>query len=132
MALFGIDGAPDPAGRAVRAGLDLLQEAAAVRAYVEAQLHRTFRIGVGIHVGPVILGTIGAGERRRLTAIGDVVNLASRIESANKTAGTDILVSAAVWDSVAGRARAGRTFDLALPGTAGTHVLREVSAWNEA
>ena len=129
MALFGLDGAPDATARAVHAGLDLLAEARALSAYVEAQFHRPFRIGVGVHAGPVILGAVGAGERRRLTAIGDTVNLASRVEGANRAAGTAFLVTQDALDEVAGRVAVGKRVDLALKGKSGTHALTEVTGW---
>lgn len=129
MALFGMDGAPDATGRAVHAGLDLLEEARVLSAYVEAQFHRPFRIGVGVHAGPVVLGAVGAGERRRLTAIGDTVNLASRVEGANRAAGTSFLVTADALDEVVPRVVVGKRVDLALKGKSGTHALTEVTGW---
>lgn len=129
MALFGMDGAPDATARAVHAGLDLLDGARALSGYVEAQFHRPFRIGVGVHAGPVILGAVGAGERRRLTAIGDTVNLASRVEGANRAAGTELLVTQGALDEVRGRVVVGRRVDLALKGKSGTHALFEVTGW---
>ena len=59
--------------------------------------------GVGIHVGPAIVGNIGPQDRLDYTAIGDTVNLASRLEAA-APAGT-IYISRAVADALGGRAR---------------------------
>ena len=55
------------------------------------------RCGYGLHHGGVTLGTIGSHERMQTTAIGDTVNLASRIESVTKTFKVDIVISGDVY-----------------------------------
>ncbi len=131
MALFGvpdIDPAPEPSLRAVRAGLDMLASVTAMRGYFQDNFGWSLRIGVGIHCGPVIVGAVGAGVRRRTTVIGDAVNFASRIESANKDAGTELLLSAAAYEEVKDLVTAGKCYDLAVKGKTGTHRLYEVLA----
>jgi len=54
------------------------------------------RIGIGLHAGPVILGAMGHGRTVGLTAIGDTVNTASRLEAASKDFGCELVVSEAV------------------------------------
>lgn len=51
------------------------------------------KIGMGLHAGPAISGTIGSTERMEYTVIGDTVNMTSRIESSTKAFGTDLLIS---------------------------------------
>ena len=135
MALFGvpaIDPAPEPSLRAVRAGLDMLRSVAAMTDYFQNNFDWSLRIGVGIHRGPVIVGKVGAGIRRRTTVIGDAVNFASRIESANKDAGTELLLSEAAFQEVKDQVTAGRTHELAVKGKTGTHRLYEVLALRPA
>ncbi len=88
---------------AVEAGLALLEPMRTLRDYTSKAYGEALRIGVGIHSGPVICGTIGHGIAKRMTVIGDNVNLASRIESATKQLGHPLLVSPRVRELVADR-----------------------------
>ncbi|UVC06647.1 adenylate/guanylate cyclase domain-containing protein [Rhizobium sp. TH2] len=55
-----------------------------------------FQTRVGIHTGVAVVGNVGAADRLQYTAMGDTINVASRLEGMNKTYGTSILASAEV------------------------------------
>ncbi|CAN0583683.1 unnamed protein product, partial [Laminaria digitata] len=57
------------------------------------ELDEPLRIGIGVHVGPAIIGEMGYGTARGLTAIGDSVNTASRLEAMTKEFGAQLIVS---------------------------------------
>nr|WP_210276956.1 adenylate/guanylate cyclase domain-containing protein [Rhizobium sp. BK275] len=57
----------------------------------------------GLHTGPAVVGSFGAISRQQYTAMGDTINVASRLEGLNKQYDTSILVSAAIRDAVGER-----------------------------
>jgi two-component system sensor histidine kinase ChiS len=57
-------------------------------------------MGIGIHVGELILGTIGETDRMETTVISDTVNVSARLESLCKTYGVNIVVSGAVFNEL--------------------------------
>src|SRR5690606_32911690 len=74
---------PDQAEHAVRAALEMTRVVRGFRAELAAD-GIDFDIGIGLHTGPAVVGFIGAENRLDYTAIGDTVNLASRIEGQTK------------------------------------------------
>ena len=79
-----------------------------------------------MHFGEAVVGTVGGGLQERITAIGDAVNIASRVERANKKARTEFLVSDAVLREVQDQVRVGRSIDVRLAGKTGKYALHEI------
>lgn len=126
MALFGVRDPDNAALRAVRAGLDMLAAVEQLNPYLTALYQRDLRIGVGVHVGDVVVGAVGAGDNRKVTAVGDAVNIASRIEAANKAAGTTFLISEDTYTQVQAQVQVNRSLRATLAGKRGLYTLYEV------
>jgi adenylate cyclase len=103
MAVFGEPtGEGNACAAAVQAGLEVLARVARLAA--EGRIPQT-RVGLGLHAGPAIVGNIGSARRKEYTVIGDVVNVAARVEALNKQLGSQMLVTEQVW-SAAGKVEA--------------------------
>lgn len=89
---------PDHAGHACRCALDLAAALRDFNAGQRAQSKPEFITRFGLHSGPAVVGSVGAERRLVYTAMGDTVNVASRLEGINKEFGTTIMASRAVKD----------------------------------
>jgi adenylate cyclase len=97
LALFGAPiEDPNAAARAVAAAREML---AAMAEHNEGN-DWPLRIGIGIHIGAVVVGNVGSPRRKEYTVIGDTVNFASRLETLNKEFGSQLLISAAIRDAL--------------------------------
>lgn len=92
----------DHAERAVRSSIAMLErlleleqewEADGTAAYWKDVGIPTFRIRIGIHTGPVVVGNVGSESRAKYAVIGDTVNTAARVETLNKDVMTSLLIS---------------------------------------
>jgi adenylate cyclase len=93
MALFGVTPAQGAGSRnALYAARDMLVALDTLNAEFAGTLSERLRMGIGIHMGPVVLGRVGGGQVG-LTALGDTVNIASRLEALNKELGSTVIVS---------------------------------------
>lgn len=94
MAEFGAPIAdPEQEKHAVLAAIEMQKALADLRKKWESEGKPRIDMGIGIHTGEAIVGSIGSADRMEYTAIGDTVNIASRLESATKEKGFQIIVS---------------------------------------
>ena len=98
MAVFG---APLSDGKDCANALEAAQEILArVNKEVQSGTILPTTVGIGLHAGEAVTGSIGSALRREYTVIGDVVNLAARIEKLNKQFESQLLISEIVWQAV--------------------------------
>jgi len=100
MAIFGVEGQADAPIRAVNAALQTLATVDRMKPFFKSMYGIDFEIRVGLHLGDAVIGSVGSPGHERLTAIGDAVNIASRVEAANKEAGTRLLISEPLYEAV--------------------------------
>lgn len=130
MAIFGLQGAnrEEACGQAVLAGLQMLAGLQEVNDYLVASFGDEYglRIGIGIHYGSAIIGEFGHPRKMQFTALGDTVNVASRVESATKEHRVPLLITDSVAKPVAGLVRCRGPFETPLKGKSDTFGLYEV------
>lgn len=127
MAFFGAPQMLDcPEMNALEAAQEMLVRLHSYNLKLQALNQEPVHIGIGLHVGDVIVGNIGSETRNEYTAIGDVVNAASRLEGLSKTLGYPIICSATVAEAVG---YAGGMVDLGEQAIKG-HTAIQVYGWN--
>jgi adenylate cyclase len=99
MALFGIGGgSQDACRRALAAARRMSLNLQELNRSLAAELREPLRIGIGIHAGPAIVGEMGYARATTLTAIGDTVNAASRLEALTKEYEVELVFSVIVGE----------------------------------
>jgi adenylate cyclase len=94
MALFGVGTDPETACRqALRAAAGMVTRVQEFSRSFGAELEAPLRLGVGIHTGTAVVGEMGYGDTRYLTAVGDTVHVASRLEALTKEYECELVVS---------------------------------------
>jgi class 3 adenylate cyclase/nitrite reductase/ring-hydroxylating ferredoxin subunit len=126
MAIFGVEDQPDAPLRSVNAALQTLAAVDRMKPFFAAMYDAAFDIRIGLHFGEAVIGSLGSVGHERLTAIGDVVNVASRVEAANKDAGTRLLISEALHDEVKDKVEVADFVRIRLRGTSDRITLHEI------
>jgi adenylate cyclase len=97
MALFGIGASPASACRdALRGAARMIAALETLSGSLAQELPAPLRLGIGIHVGPAVVGRMGSAEAAYLTAVGDTVHVAARLEELTKTYRSELVISEAV------------------------------------
>jgi adenylate cyclase len=121
MALFGIGAdVNDGARRALDAARLMARNLQEVNRLLAHDLDAPLRIGIGIHAGPAIVGEMGYGRAISLTAVGDTVNTASRLETLTKELACQLVVSDAVARAAGVELEEATRHELTLRGRAGS------------
>ncbi|MCW5730087.1 MAG: adenylate/guanylate cyclase domain-containing protein [Alphaproteobacteria bacterium] len=101
MVIFGVPRAgPDDSARAIACAIRLVADIRDYSGELERQGKDPVRIGIGVHFGPVVIARLGGREQQHLTAAGDTVNVASRLEALTRILGASVVASAAVIGAV--------------------------------
>ena len=100
MALYGLEsGVAAGSRQALRGAAEMARRLSGLNERLEAELAQPLRVGIGIHCGDAIVGTMGPPKAPNLSAVGDNVNVAARLESESKSLGCTLVVSTALADA---------------------------------
>ena len=127
LALFGvIEDSKNPVLDAINAVRAMNAALTQFNVYLNQMYDWSFGIRAGINFGRVIVGNFDTGMMSKISAIGDAVNLASRIETANKDFGTQLLISQWANEEIRGVVETRKMYRARLKGKSGEYVLYEV------
>ena len=128
LALFGLSSGPQAACRqALRAAAMIAANVDELNRLLGHDLHEPIRFGIGIHGGEVIIGDIGYRDHMVFTALGDAVNVASRLQDMTKTFGCEAIVSEEVRLTAGLAADALPEREVAIRGRSEPMVVRSVT-----
>ena len=127
LALFGvIEERKNPVLNAINAVKAMRTALKPFNEYLNQMYDWSFGIRAGINFGKVIVGNFDTGMMKKISAIGDAVNLASRIETANKDFGTQLLISKSANMEIQGLVKTQKMYRTKLKGKSGEYVLYDI------
>jgi adenylate cyclase len=124
LALFAsIEDSKNPVLDAINAVREMHKALIHFNEYLLQMYDRSFGIRAGINFGKAIVGNFDTGMMNKISAIGDTVNMASRIETANKDFGTQLLISQSAYEEIQGLVETDQVHRTKLKGKSGEYVL---------
>lgn len=127
MAIFGLNSEPQAACRqALDAARRMGEALSDLNEALSGDLDQPLRIGIGLHSGPTIVGEMGYARATHLTAIGDTVNIASRLETLTKEFTAELVVSQELLDRAGIDLGAYESHDVEIRGRQGRLTVRAV------
>lgn len=129
LALWGVDGGKprDNVLNAIRAALSMKDLVAELSRHLQPQFNTDLSLRIGVHFGTAIVGRIGHPARQQLTAIGDTVNIAARVEVQNKDLRTNLLITEECLAQVRDDVIVGDDFKTVLRSQSRPHRLYEIT-----
>ena len=128
LALFGVTkDSKNPVLDAINAVRAMNMALKQFNEYLNHMYDRSFGIRAGINFGKVIVGNFDTGMMKKISAIGDAVNVASRIETANKDFGTQLLISESAHEKIQGLVETQKIHHATLKGKSGEYILYDIN-----
>ena len=128
LALFGVvENSKNPVLDAINTVRAMHTALIQFNTYLNQIYGRSFGIRAGINFGKVIVGNFDTGMMSKVSAIGDAVNMASRIETSNKDLGTQLLISQSAYEEVKGLVEPDKMYRARLKGKSGDYLLYAIN-----
>ncbi|WP_407065228.1 adenylate/guanylate cyclase domain-containing protein [Ensifer sp. LCM 4579] len=117
LAIFGLKSSyKDACLQSLTAAMRLSEGVRALNQTFEAELQQPLRLAIGLHAGPAIIGEMGYGQATSLTAVGDTINTASRLEGLAKEHDAELAVSVELVNRAGVSLEGNRRLDIGLRG----------------
>ena len=127
MALFGVDsGVENGAQRALLAASEMTRRVSELSRALREELPAPLRMGIGVHVGPAVVGRMGYAGTMYLTAVGDTVHVAARLQELTKEYRCQLVISQEVADRAGVDAGAWRREEIVLRGRGTPQAIRVI------